>query len=88
MNGRLKISPYIFLTLAPLFWAGNFVFGRPLSEVLSPFGITFGINLIRWILDCAILIPLTLVLEGRLPRPARRLWPSLVAMAITGVPFV
>jgi drug/metabolite transporter (DMT)-like permease len=81
MNGRLKISPYMFLTLAPLFWAGNFVFGRPLSEALPP----FGINLIRWVLACAILIPLTLVLEGRFPRPARHLWPSLVAMAITGV---
>src|SRR5215216_7680294 len=81
MNGRLKISPYIFLTLAPLFWAGNFVFGRPLSEALPP----FGINLIRWVLACVILIPLTLALEGRFPRPARHQWLSLAAMALTGV---
>jgi len=81
MNGRLKLFPYIFLTLAPLFWAGNFVFGQPLSEALPP----FGINLIRWLLACAILIPLTLAFEGRFPRPARHLWPSLVTMAITGV---
>jgi drug/metabolite transporter (DMT)-like permease len=77
----LKIPPYVFLTLAPLFWAGNFVFGRPLSEALPP----FGINLIRWLLACAILVPLTLYLEGRFPRPARHLWTGLVVMALTGV---
>jgi drug/metabolite transporter (DMT)-like permease len=77
----LRIPPYVFLTLAPLFWAGNFVFGKPLSEALPP----FGINLIRWALACMVLVPLMLALEGRLPRPARRLWPSLIAMAVTGV---
>jgi drug/metabolite transporter (DMT)-like permease len=77
----LKIPPYVFLTLAPLFWAGNFVFGKPLSEALPP----FGINLIRWLLACAILVPLTLYLEGRFPRPARYLWPGLLVMALTGV---
>ena len=77
----LKIPPYVFLTLAPLFWAGNFVFGRALSEALPP----FGINLIRWLLACAILVPLTLYLEGRFPRPARHLWTGLVVMALTGV---
>ena len=76
-----KIPPYVFLTLAPVFWAGNFVFGKPLIEVLPP----FGINLIRWVLALIILVPLTLVLEGRFPRPARRLWPSLLVMAVTGV---
>lgn len=76
----MKVPPYVFLTLAPLFWAGNFVFGKPLSEALPP----FGINLIRWLLACAILVPLTLYLEGRFPRPARHLWPGLVVMALTG----
>ena len=77
----MRIPPYVFLTLAPLFWAGNFVFGKPLSEALPP----FGINLIRWVLACLVLVPLMLALEGRFPRPARRLWPSLIAMAVTGV---
>lgn len=76
-----KVPPYVFLTLAPLFWAGNFVFGKPLTEALPP----FGINLIRWVLALIILVPLTLALEGRFPRPARHLWPGLFAMAITGV---
>lgn len=41
-----KMRPYVFLTLAPLLWAGNFVFGKPLSGALPP----FGINLVRWVL--------------------------------------
>jgi drug/metabolite transporter (DMT)-like permease len=81
VEGSLKIPPYVFLTFAPLFWAGNFVFGRPLSEALPP----FGINLIRWLVACAILVPLTLYLEGRFPRPARHLWPGLLVMALAGV---
>ena len=50
-------------------------------EALPP----FGINLIRWILACLVLVPLTLALEGRFPRPARHQWLSLAAMALTGV---
>lgn len=75
------MRPYVFLTLAPLLWAGNFVFGKPLSEALPP----FGINLLRWAVACVILVALTFVLEGRLPRPDRRLWLTLAAIAVTGV---
>jgi drug/metabolite transporter (DMT)-like permease len=57
------------------------VFGKALLEALPP----FGINLIRWILACLVLVPLTLALEGRFPRPARHQWLSLAAMALTGV---
>jgi drug/metabolite transporter (DMT)-like permease len=67
--------------MATLFWAGNFVFGKPLLEALPP----FGINLIRWALACLVLVPLTLALEGRFPRPARHQWLSLAAMTATGV---
>lgn len=76
-----KGSPYLFLTLAPLFWAGNFVFGKALLEALPP----FGINLVRWVLACLVLVPITLALEGRFPRPARHQWLSLAVMAVTGV---
>jgi drug/metabolite transporter (DMT)-like permease len=76
-----KGSPYLFLSLAPLFWAGNFVFGKPLLEALPP----FGINLIRWVLACLVLVPLTLALEGRFPWPPRRQWLSMAVMAVTGV---
>ncbi len=77
----MKSSPYLFLFLAPLFWAGNFVFGKALLEALPP----FGINLVRWVLACMVLVPLTLALEGRFPRPARHQWLSLGVMALTGI---
>lgn len=57
------------------------MFGKPLLEALPP----FGINLVRWVLACLLLVPLTLALEGRFPRPARHQWPTLAAMALTGV---
>lgn len=57
------------------------MFGKPLLEALSP----FGINLVRWVLACLVLVPLTLALEGRFPRPARHQWLSLAVMAMMGV---
>ncbi len=77
----MRIPPYVFLVLATLFWAGNFAFGRVLSEALPP----FGINLVRWVVACAVLVPLTLGREGRLFRPSPGLWPSLVVMSVAGV---
>ena len=57
------------------------MFGKPLLEALPP----FSINLIRWVLACIVLVPLTLALEGRFPRPARRQWFGLAVMALTGI---
>ena len=80
-GANIKVPPYVFLVLAPLFWAGNFVFGQPLTEALPP----FGLNLIRWCVACVVLVPLTFYLEGGIARPPRRLWAGLVVMAITGI---
>ena len=57
------------------------MFGKPLLEALPP----FGINLIRWVLACLVLVPLTLALEGRFPKPARHQLRGLFAMSLTGV---
>jgi drug/metabolite transporter (DMT)-like permease len=81
LSDHLKIPPYVFLILATLFWAGNFTFGRMLSEALPP----FGINLIRWIIACVVLVPLTLAREGRLARPPLGLWPALIMMSVAGI---
>jgi drug/metabolite transporter (DMT)-like permease len=77
----VKIPPYVFLILATLFWAGNFTFGRVLSEALPP----FGINLIRWSIACVLLVPLALAREGRIVRPTPGLWPALLVMSVAGV---
>ncbi len=68
--------------MATLLWAGNFVVGGPLAEVLPP----FGLNFLRWCVACALLVPLALWYEGTtFVRPALRAWRSLLVMAITGV---
>ena len=78
----MKVPPHVLLVLATLFWAGNFVVGGPLVEVLPP----FGLNLVRWCVALCVLVPLTLLREGTaFVRPAARLWPSLLVMAVTGV---
>jgi drug/metabolite transporter (DMT)-like permease len=42
--------PYLLLTLAPLFWAGNFVVARGIHEIIPPFSLAFW----RWILALTI----------------------------------
>jgi drug/metabolite transporter (DMT)-like permease len=77
----LKIPPYVFLILATLFWAGNFTFGRVLSEALPP----FGINLIRWLIAGVVLVPLALAREGRLIQPPQGLLPAPGAMCVAEI---
>lgn len=78
----MRAPPQSFLMLATLIWAGNFVVGGPLAEVLPP----FGLNFLRWCVACALLVPLALFYEGTgFIRPALRMWRPLLAMAITGV---
>ena len=70
------------MVLATLLWAGNFLVGGPLAEVLPP----FGLNFLRWCVACALLVPLALWREGTtFIRPALRMWRSLLVMAVTGV---
>jgi drug/metabolite transporter (DMT)-like permease len=59
---------YILLTLAPLFWAGNFVIGRALRNDFAPIELNFG----RWLVALVILLPLS---YGQM----RRAWPVLYA---------
>src|SRR5205809_7388875 len=61
-------SPFVLLTLAPFFWACNWIIGRGLSGDIPPFAMTF----YRWLFALAILAPFAL------PR-VRRDWPLLRA---------
>ena len=42
--------PYLLLTLAPLFWAGNFVVARGIHDIVPPLSLAFW----RWVLALAI----------------------------------
>jgi drug/metabolite transporter (DMT)-like permease len=61
-------SPFVLLTLAPFFWACNWIVGRGLSGDIPPFAMTF----YRWLFALVILAPFAL------PR-VRRDWPLLRA---------
>lgn len=82
---RTKISrvpPHSFLVLATMIWAGNFVVGGPLAEVLPP----FGLNFLRWCVACALLVPMVFWYEGTaFIRPALKMWRQLLVMAVTGI---
>jgi drug/metabolite transporter (DMT)-like permease len=50
----LKASPYLLLTLANLFWAGNWIVGRGMRTEVPPIALSFW----RWVIALACLLPL------------------------------
>ncbi|MDS4026693.1 MAG: DMT family transporter [Candidatus Contendobacter sp.] len=52
MNTRYP-SPYLLLVLTTLFWSGNFVLGRAVHTVFTPFTLSFW----RWAVALVILLP-------------------------------
>ena len=73
--------PYLLLTLAPLFWAGNFVVARGIHEIVPPLSLAFW----RWVLALAIY----LLIFGRPLLHKRRLllghWKLLAVLGLTSV---
>lgn len=63
-----NVSPYLLLTLANLFWAGNWIIGRAFRGELPPIALSFW----RWVVAVLCLLPLSL------PH-VRRDWPRLIA---------
>ena len=61
-------SPYLLLTLTPMFWASNWIVGRGLAGEIPPMALTF----FRWLFAIAMLAPFAL------PR-VRRDWPQIRA---------
>jgi drug/metabolite transporter (DMT)-like permease len=71
---RARLLPYALLTLAPLFWAVNWVLGRAFASEIPPFALTF----YRWFISMLILMPFAL---PRMRAMWPRLWPLLRAHA-------
>ena len=65
---RFHASPYLLLTLTPMFWASNWIVGRGLAGEIPPMALTF----YRWLFAIAMLAPFAL------PR-VRRDWPRIRA---------
>jgi len=74
-------SPVLGLTLAVLFWSGNFIVGRALHEDISPLSLNFW----RWVIALAILLPFTLHSLIQYRHKLARLWLLLLSLAFTGI---
>ena len=72
---------YLLLTLAPLFWSGNFVVARGIHEIIPPLSLAFW----RWIL--ALTIYLSIFGRPLLHKRAllRRRWKLLAVLGLTSV---
>jgi drug/metabolite transporter (DMT)-like permease len=76
-----KSSPYLLLSLAPLFWAGNVVIGRAMRDDIPPVAMNFW----RWVIAGIILLPLALP-ELRTQWPViRRNWRLLTVFGLIGI---
>lgn len=64
----MRISPYLLLTLANLFWAGNWIVGRGMRGDVPPLALSFW----RWVIALLFILPLAW------PH-LRRDWPKLMA---------
>jgi drug/metabolite transporter (DMT)-like permease len=74
-------SPYLLLTLAPLFWSCNWIVGRALHDDIPPMAMTF----YRWTFSLVILAPFALMHVRRDWPVVRRNWRVLVPLGIIGI---
>ena len=76
-----SVSPYLLLTLTPLFWAGNWIVGRGLYTKIPPMTMTF----YRWFFALLILAPFALPHVRRDWQLIRRNWRALLPLGIVGI---
>lgn len=73
--------PYILLALAALFWSGNFVLGRAVSEAVPPVALAFW----RWFGGALLIAPFALKHTRRDWPTFRRHWPIVLLLSLLGV---
>lgn len=81
LTSVLKDRPYILLTLAILFWAGNFILGRAFHNDIPPVALAFW----RWT-GASLLVALPALPHVRRDwAEIRRHWPAVLVLAILGI---
>ncbi|MCX7180920.1 MAG: DMT family transporter, partial [Proteobacteria bacterium] len=80
MKKPLHVSPYLLLTLANLFWAGNWIIGRAFRGELPPVALSFW----RWVVALLCLLPLSLPQVRRDWPQLRAAWPWLLLYGALG----
>lgn len=78
---KLPVHPYLLLILATLFWAGNFVLGRAVHELIPPLALVFW----RWAGAFVILLPFALKHIRKDWHLLRKHWLQLSIYALLGV---
>lgn len=73
--------PYVLLALAALFWSGNFVLGRAVSEAVPPIALAF----YRWFGGALLILPFALAHTRRDWPVIRRYWPIVLLLSFLGV---
>lgn len=76
-----KYRTYLFLILANLFWAGNYVFGKYVVAEMTPVQMTFS----RWLIAVFLLFPIAHLVERPHWRSVWARWRILLVMALLGV---
>lgn len=78
---KIKDRPYLLLTLAVFFWAGNFILGRAFHSDIPPIALAFW----RW-LGASIIItwPAISHLKSDL-KPIMNSWPSILLLSALGI---
>jgi drug/metabolite transporter (DMT)-like permease len=76
-----RLLPYLLVSLAPLFWSGNFVLGRALHESIPPIALSFW----RWAVALLILLPFVSQRARELAGALRRHWAILSLLGLLGV---
>lgn len=78
---RRAPSPYLLLTLAPFFWACNWIVGRSVASDVPPLAMTF----FRWLFALLILAPLALPHLRREWPVVRAHWKTMFFLGAIGV---
>ncbi|MFO1398251.1 MAG: DMT family transporter [Burkholderiales bacterium] len=81
MAANRSASPYLLLTLAPFFWACNWIVGRGISSDIPPMAMTF----FRWLFAAAMLAPFALPAVRRQWPAIRAHWRVLVLLGVIGI---
>ncbi len=80
-SGFHGVSPFLLLTLTPLFWAGNWIVGRGLAPQVPPMALTF----LRWLFAIAVLAPFAWPHVRRDWPIVRRRWKTMLFLGAIGV---
>ena len=80
-TSRNLLNPYVALSLASLFWSGNFIVGRALRDDVTPLTLNFW----RWFIALLILAPVCIPAIVRQRSLVVRSWRLIVLLGITGI---